>query len=111
MLPNFRIYYKATVIQSVILVQNQRTGSMEEKKEPRSKSTSFGTINLQPRRQEYKMGKSFFSKWYWDSWAATSESINLEPTTQACTTINSKWLKCKTRHHKIPRREPRQIIL
>ena len=38
-LPDFRQYYKATVIKSVVLAQSQPYGSMEHNREPRNKPT------------------------------------------------------------------------
>ena len=42
---------------SVILVQKQTCRPMEHNREPRNKLRHLGSINLQQRRQEYKMRK------------------------------------------------------
>ena len=63
MLPNFRSYYKATVIRQYIPAQKQirkhteTHRSMEQNREPRNKPTHQWPINLQQRRQEYTMEK------------------------------------------------------
>ena len=53
-LPDFRLYYKATVI-SMILAQRQKYRSMEQNRKPRDKSTHLWTPYLRQRRLEYTM--------------------------------------------------------
>ena len=54
-LPDFRLYYKATVINSMVLAQRQKYRSMEQNRKPRDKSTHLWTPYLWQRRQEYTM--------------------------------------------------------
>ena len=44
---------------SMVSAQKQTYGSMEENREPRTKSTHLWLISLWQRRQDYTMGKSF----------------------------------------------------
>ena len=54
-LPDFRLYYKASHQDSMVLAQRQKYRSMEQNRKPRDKSTHLWTPYLRQRRQEYTM--------------------------------------------------------
>ena len=56
--PHFRKYYKLVLVKNlVVLVEKQTYVLMEQNRDPRNKPTYLRSINLQQRRQEYKMRK------------------------------------------------------
>ena len=54
-LPDFRLYYKASHQDSMVLAERQKYRSMEQSRKPRDKSMSLCTPYLWQRRQEYTM--------------------------------------------------------
>ena len=55
--PDFRIYYKATVINTIVLAQRQKYRSMEQNRKPRDKSMQLWTPSFWQRKQKYTMEK------------------------------------------------------
>ena len=93
-LPDFRQYYKATVIKIVWCGTNQIYRPKKQNRESRNIPRHLQSINLQQRRQEYKIGKdSLFRMWCWENWSVACKSMKVEHILTPCTKINLKWFK------------------
>ena len=56
-LPDFRLYYKGTAINSMVLVQKQKYRPMEQDIKPRNKPMHLWVPYFWQRRQEYTIGQ------------------------------------------------------
>ena len=63
-LPDFRLYYKATVIETVVLAQKQKYRPMEQDRKPRNKPMHYGYLIFDRGGKNMQWGKaSLFNKW------------------------------------------------
>ena len=57
-LPDFKVYYKASHQESMVVAQRQKYRPMEQNRKPRDKSMHLWTPYLQQRRQKYAIAKT-----------------------------------------------------